>query len=166
LVAAFAGLRASEIRGLRWEDYTGAELRVVRSVWRTHIGPTKTEESGGNPVPVIPILRTALDEHRKRYTGDGFIFAGQRKGKPLNLENLAQRVIAPALNDGWKGWHGFRRGLGPNLYSLGVPPKVIQEILRHADVATTETHARHGQGMGKDQQAWLIVNHVVSTMAA
>lgn len=140
MVAAFAGLRASEIRGLRWEDYTGTELRVVRSVWRTHIGPTKTEESGENPVPVIPILRTALDEHRKRYTGDGFIFAGERKGKPLNLENLAQRVIAPALKDGWKGWHGFRRGLGSNLYSLGVPPKVIQEILRHADVATTETH--------------------------
>jgi integrase len=48
MVAAFSGLRASEIRGLRWEDYTGTELRVVRSVWRTHIGRTKTEESGEN----------------------------------------------------------------------------------------------------------------------
>jgi integrase len=140
MVAAFSGLRASEIRGLRWEDYTGTELRVVRSVWRTHIGRTKTEESGENPVPVIPVLRRALDEHRVRYTGNGFIFAGERKGKPLNLENLAQRIMSPTLKDGWKGWHGFRRGLGSNLYSLGVPPKVIQEILRHADVATTETH--------------------------
>jgi integrase len=140
MVAAFAGLRSSEIRGLRWEDYTGTELRVVRSVWRTHVGPTKTEESGDTPVPVIPILRTALDEHRKRYTGDEFIFAGERKGKPLNLENLARRVITPIIGDVWKGWHGFRRGLGSNLYSLRVPPKVIQEILRHADVATTETH--------------------------
>ena len=138
MVAGFSGLRLSEIRGLRWEDYTRTDLRVARSVWRTHVGPTKTEESGENPVPVIPILRTALDEHRKRYTGDGFIFAGERRGTPLHLDNLARRVITPIIGDAWKGWHGFRRGLGTNLYRLGVPPKVIQEILRHADVSTTE----------------------------
>jgi integrase len=140
MVAAFAGLRLSEIRGLRWDDYTGTDLRVSRSVWRTHVGPTKTEESGENPVPVIPILRRALDEHRKRYTGEGFIFAGERRGDPLNLDNLARRVITPKIGDAWKGWHSFRRGLGTNLYRLGVSPKVIQEILRHADVSTTETH--------------------------
>ena len=59
---------------------------------------------------------------------------------PLNLDNLSRRVLSPALDGGWKGWHGFRRGLGTNLYRLGVPPKVIQEILRHADVSTTQTH--------------------------
>lgn len=139
-VAAFTGLRASEIRGLRWEDYTGEEIRVVRSVWRTHVGPTKTEESGENPVPVIPILRRALDQHRKRYPGDGYIFAGDRRHAPLNLDNLSRRFLSPKLGSGWKGWHSFRRGLGTNLYRLGVPPKVIQEILRHADVATTESH--------------------------
>ena len=138
MVAGFSGLRLSEIRGLRWEDDMGTDLRVARSVWRTHVGPTKTEESGENPVPVIPILRTALDEHRKRYTGDGFIFAGERRGTPLHLDNLARRVITPIIGDAWKGWHSFRRGLGTNLYRLGVPPKVIQEILRHADVSTTE----------------------------
>jgi integrase len=46
MVAAFAGLRASELRGLRWEDYTGAERRIVRFVWRTQVGPTKTPEGG------------------------------------------------------------------------------------------------------------------------
>jgi integrase len=141
MAAGFAGLRLSEIRGLRWEDYTGTELRVARSVWRTHVGPTKTEESGENPVPVIPILRTALDEHRKQHAGDGYIFAGERRGDPLNLDNLARRVIMPVIGDDWHGWHSFRRGLGTNLYGLGVSPKVIQEILRHADVSTTETHS-------------------------
>ena len=139
-LAAFSGLRKSELRGLRWEDYTGDEIRVLRSVWRTHVGPTKTEESGDNPVPVIPILRRALDQHRLSHPGDGYIFAGDRRGAPLNLDNLSRRVLSPALDGGWKGWHGFRRGLGTNLYRLGVPAKVIQEILRHADVSTTETH--------------------------
>ena len=31
----------------------------------------------------------------------------------------------------WRGWHAARRGLGTNLYALGVPEKVIQDILRH-----------------------------------
>jgi hypothetical protein len=34
----------------------------------------------------------------------------------------------------------FRRGLGTDLYRLGVSPKMIQETLRCADVSTTETH--------------------------
>ena len=140
IVAAFTGLRESELRGLRWEDYSGDELIVRRSVWRTHVGPTKTEASGESPVPVISIVRTALDAHRKLHAGDAYIFAGERKGTPLHLDNLSRRVIAPALNGGWKGWHGFRRGLASNLYRLGVPAKIIQDILRHADVSTTQAN--------------------------
>jgi hypothetical protein len=33
-----------------------------------------------------------------------------------------------------------RRGLGSNLYRLGVPDMVIQRILRHANVSTTATY--------------------------
>ena len=141
-VAAFSGLRAGEIRGLRWEDFTGEQLRVSRSVWRTYVGPTKTEESGQNPVPVIPLLRSILEEHRNcaSHNGHGYIFAGERRGTPLHLDNLSRRVITPRLKGKWHGWHGFRRGLASNLYTLGVPPKVIQNILRHASVETTQTH--------------------------
>ncbi|MGD0227750.1 MAG: hypothetical protein ABSF71_36015 [Terriglobia bacterium] len=123
-VAAFTGLRKSEIRGLCWEDYTGDEIRVVRNVRRTHVGPTK-QESGENPVPVIPILRRALDQHRRCHPGDGYISAGDRLRAPLNLGNLLRRVLSPELEGGWKRWHGFRRGLGTNLYRLGVPAEVI-----------------------------------------
>jgi integrase len=40
----------------------------------------------------------------------------------------------------WRGWHAARRGLGSNLYALGVPEKAIQDILRHANVSTTNTY--------------------------
>jgi integrase len=40
----------------------------------------------------------------------------------------------------WHGWHAFRRGLGSNLYALGVPEVTIQNILRHADLSTTMTY--------------------------
>src|ERR1039457_5812289 len=40
----------------------------------------------------------------------------------------------------WHGWHAARRGLGSNLYALGIPEKTIQVILRHANVSTTNTY--------------------------
>jgi integrase len=82
-------------------------------------------------------------------------------GKPLNLDNLARRVIAPAIErrvkcrqseadhktDGhmfevdkslqWRGWHAFRRGLATNLHSLRVDDKTIQAILRHSNIGLT-----------------------------
>lgn len=140
LVAGLSGLRHGEIRGVRWEDFNGEEFLVQRSAWQSWIGETKT----GNvaPVPVVPILKRALLAHRKRTPGDGFIFQGST-GKPLVLANLVRRDIKPALAEAdleWRGWHGFRRGLASNLYRLGVADMVIQRILRHANVATTQTH--------------------------
>jgi integrase len=58
----------------------------------------------------------------------------------MNLEALAVDVIRPTLqqaNLAWHGWHAFRRGLATNLHRLGVSDKVIQQILRHANVTTT-----------------------------
>lgn len=94
----------------------------------------------------------------------GPIFANT-EGKPLNMNNLLKRVILPGLNccescrkseadhgkadhefkrdsgiPEWHGWHAARRGLGSNLYRLGVPDMVIQRILRHANVSTTATY--------------------------
>jgi integrase len=139
LVAALTGLRSCEVRALAWTDFTGDQLNVTRSAWRTHVGETKTAGSAA-PVPVVPFLRDALIAHRKCTPGNGFIFAGET-GKPLVLANLTRRVIAPALKKAaipWYGWHAFRRGVGSVLHELGVPDKDIQAILRHANVATTQ----------------------------
>jgi integrase len=138
-VAAFSGLRLSELRGLRWGDYSDESINVRRAVWRTHVGPTKTVEAEA-AVPVLPILKRILEAHRGTVDSqpDNYIFAG-RRGQPLNLANLARRVIIPAITGkvDWRGWHAFRRGLASNLYALSVPPKIIQAILRHADISTT-----------------------------
>ena len=90
-VAAFAGLRLAEIRGLRWSDYDRRSLTVRRAVWRTHVGDTKNPASAGS-VPVLPVLKKFLDSHRarviagqKRSGPDDYIFAGERRGAPLNL---------------------------------------------------------------------------------
>jgi integrase len=118
-------------------------------------------------VPVIHQLAERLELHRLRCGNpqSGPIFANAA-GKPLSLTSVVNRVILPALNrcevcgtdkaghsatgdhkfsrdaryPEWRGWHAARRGLGSNLYRLGVPEMVIQRILRHANVSTTATY--------------------------
>jgi integrase len=121
---------------------------------------------GRAPIPVIRQLAERLEMHRLRCGNpqSGPIFANA-VGKPLSLTSVVNRVILPALNrcehcakgesahvaadhpykrderiPEWHGWHAARRGLGCNLYRLGVPDMVIQRILRHANVSTTATY--------------------------
>jgi integrase len=161
LTAAFTGLRKGEIRGLRWEDFNGKELCVNRSMWNSIANPPKTRRSAA-PVPVVGELADAIEDHRQRMgkLAIGPIFQAGN-GKPLNLDNLARRVIIPAIEkcvkcrlsesdhkpEGhmfeldetlqWQGWHAFRRGLATNLHALGVDDKTIQAILRHSNIGLT-----------------------------
>ena len=115
---------------------------------------------------IIRQLSDRLEMHRLRSGSPttGPIFRNAT-GKPIALSSIVNRTILPALNrceacakaeanhqkedhpyrrDGclpeWQGWHAARRGLGSNLYRLGVPDMVIQRILRHANVSTTATY--------------------------
>jgi len=172
-VAAFTGARRGEIRGLRWEDYQDEEIQIRRSIWKGHVSEPKTRRSRG-AIPVIAPLAKRLEFHR---TNSGNCKSGvmfpNLNGSPMDLGNLLNRDILPALSrcvvcgktkkdclkrtktdtvepdhnfvrdkilPEWHGWHAARRGLGTNLYRLGVPEKTIQAILRHANVSTTNTY--------------------------
>jgi len=164
-VAAFMGLRHGEIQGLLWENYRDDEIYVSRSIWNGRVTDPKTRK-GRAPIPVIRQLAERLEMHRLRCGNprSGPIFANA-VGKPLSLTSVVNRVILPALNrcehcakgestharadhpykrdesiPKWHGWHAARRGLGSNLYRLGVPEIVIQRILRHANVSTTASY--------------------------
>jgi integrase len=115
-------------------------------------------------VPVIRQLAERIEFHRLR-SGNvqtGPLFTNSA-GHRLSLNDLLSRQILPALNvcrtcgtsEGkdhlkqdheyqrddrippWQGFHAARRGLGSNLYRLGVHDKVIQKIPRHSNVSTT-----------------------------
>jgi integrase len=142
-VAAFMGLRSGEIEGLLWENYQNGEMHITRSIWHGLINDPKTQKSAA-PVPVIKQLAERLEMHRLREGNPqiGPIFRNRKK-KPASMNNLLMRIILPALDRcevKWHGWHAARRGLGSNLYRLGVPDIVIQRILRHSNVATTTTY--------------------------
>lgn len=160
------GLRHGEIQGLLWENYRDGELFVSRSIWNGRITDPKTRKSRA-PVPVIRQLAERLEMHRLRSGNpqSGLIFRNAI-GKPVSLGSVVNRVILPTLNrcetchkaEGecdqksaheykrdaafpeWHGWHAARRGLGSNLNRLGVDDSVIQQILRHSNISTTQAY--------------------------
>jgi integrase len=169
-VAAYTGARRSEIQGMLWENYDGLQIQITRSVWHGIASPPKTKKSRAPIPIIKPLAaRLTFHRERCGNPVEGPIFRNM-EGKPECLSNVLNRVILPALNrcamcskseaehrkhpvkfddheyirderlPRWHGWHAFRRALGSNLYALGVPDKVIQAILRHANVSTTMTH--------------------------
>jgi len=136
---------------------------VSQSIGEGHATEPKTRPSKGAG-PFIRLLARMLDSHRLRCgnPAKGPIFAATNK-KPVGMNNVLNRVILPALDrrkhckvsravhrkadhkyerDASRPrWHAARRGLGSNLYRLGVPEIVIQRILRHANVSTTASYS-------------------------
>ncbi len=165
LTAAFTGLRKSELRGLTWADFDGRELTVRRSVWNSTVSEPKTRRSRA-PIPVVKPLADALNAHRLRagkLAQPELPIFQAGNGQPLNLDNVARRVVIPAVSlcvvcrkpedehkpeahlfkldeslPKWHGWHAFRRGLATNLHTLKVDDKTIQAILRHSNIRLTQ----------------------------
>lgn len=141
-IASFAGLSKSEMQGLRWEDRQQQDFGIRRSVWSGIKKGTKTRYRK-SPVPIIEPLEEILDQYWKAcgQPSEGWLFPNERGKLPMDFNNLFRRNIMGRLQQAglhWHGWHAFRRGLASNLSELGVPDHVIQKILRHGDLGTTQ----------------------------
>jgi integrase len=142
----FAGLRPGEARGARWEDFDGKRIFVRQSIWHTHATTPKTEDAA-SPVPVIESLRMILEDVR---AADGNPVSGPilrgPSGKPMNLDNLSKRVVAPllkAIGMEWHGWYSLRRGVATTLAGLTRDGMASKGLLRHTNLSTTTRHYIH-----------------------
>jgi integrase len=160
----FLGLRPGEARGAKWPDYEKDNhiLRVRRSVWRKHETLPKTEESVA-PVHVPGVLADILSKQADLQRSSDYILATP-SGRPIDLHNLAARVIVPSLRccvvcreresdhakadhefqldpsmPVWKGFYSLRRGIGTALADVD-NALAAKSVLRHANVATTTAH--------------------------
>jgi integrase len=145
-LAYFAALRPAEIRGLRWEDYDGQELQIRRSVWRRHVGETKTEGSAAS-VPVIEPLRGLLERIGTMYGREGYIVQGYNHA-PLDLNSLNYRTIAPALEKAgiaWAGYYPGRRGISSLVTDTSKNALNSTGLLRHSTPITALKHYTRAQ---------------------
>jgi integrase len=158
IVAAFAGLRASELRGLRWSDVelTGKEPKIhvrQRADRYGEIGNPKSE-AGERDVPVGPMVVNMLKEWRVAQGRCDLVFANGA-GNVENHSNLVQRVLQPMqvaagiTADGrrdkprYTGLHALRHFYASWLINrrqnggLELPLKEVQHRLGHATLAMT-----------------------------
>lgn len=180
LMAIFAGLRASELRGLKWAD-VDLEKREVHVRQRADrfndIGAPKSE-AGERTVPLPPILVTALTEWKPACPGGelGLVFP-TGAGTVEQLANIRRRGLIPTvmaaevtidtgkrdaegnpiLEAKYTGMHSLRHFFASWCINrkedggLGLPLKVVQERLGHSSVMMTADVYGHLFPRGDDQ---------------
>lgn len=117
---------------------TYSNIKTAFSAIFTHA--VRTGVIDANPVSPVTIPQgSPVGRACEAYTL-GWMFPN-RCGGVLDLDNFASRIIKPLLKKAslpWYGWQAYRRGLASNLKALGIDDMVIQRVLRHSDVSTTQ----------------------------
>jgi integrase len=147
LVAAYTGLRAGELIGLRRRhvDLLHRTITVVEQVQYIngdhHVQAPKTT-AGRRSVAVPASVMAALDEHLAAYAepgADGLVFPAPTGGF-LRLENFRRRVWQPAVAAAGVGplrVHDMRHTCASLAIAEGADIKVLQRMLGHASAALT-----------------------------
>jgi len=153
LTAIFAGLRASEIRGLQWEDVDLKRGRVhvrQRADKFKTIGKPKSE-AGERTVPMPPILVNALREWKLACPPcDGNLVFPTRRGvisHHISLQRSCKSVMRRARIVDKNGkakysMHAFRHFfaswcLNRRPEGRELPPKTVQALLGHSSIVMT-----------------------------
>jgi len=147
IVAATTGLRISEVLGLKWMDidWKALQMEVTRSVVDGIVGRCKTETSR-RPVPIDEFTADELLSWKKETCyakPDDWVFASEKvQGKmPPWTDTLLDRFLQPAAKRAgitkWVGFHSFRHTYSTLLKANGEDVKVVQELMRHANISTT-----------------------------
>jgi len=162
LTAIFAGLRASELRGLRWQDvdFKRAVIHVRQRVDRYQkIGPVKTE-AGERTVPMPPKLVNALREWKLACPKSRLDLAFPTlAGTPMALGDIVRRSLQPVQVEAgvvnekgkakYKGLHTLRHFYASWCINrkadggLELPLKLVQARLGHASIQMTADRYGH-----------------------
>ena len=154
LILAFTGLRASELRGLRWSDidFASCELHVrQRADEYGVIGPPKSA-AGVRTIPIDPsVMLPALREWKMQCPPGELIFA-TAAGKPVDYKSIMDRNFTPLLKaagivdqSGEPKYtpHALRHFFASwciNPKARGgreLPPKQVQYLLGHSSITMT-----------------------------
>ncbi len=165
ITAVFTGLRASELRGLRWADVdlAGATLHVRQRADRYHdIGMPKTD-AGQRKVPLTPMTVNTLREWKLACPkGELDLVFPSGAGKVEGHSNIVNRGLIPAmiaagvtvtvgrdeegtpiLEAKYKGLHALRHWFASWCINrraeggLELSAKQVQERMGHSNIAVT-----------------------------
>jgi integrase len=149
-VALYGGLRAGELRALRWQDVDLARgrLRVERNLpvdaQRSQAESETVEpktKAGRREVPLAPPAREALLECKAAESGvrtEGYVWQGVDGGP------FARTSVMKRARSAWKtaelqeiGLHEARHSAASMWIDSGWSVKVVSELIGHASIAIT-----------------------------
>lgn len=167
-LALSTGMRSGELRGLQWADidFQTKTIHVTHTLlYREHsfIFDSPKTASSEREIPMLNNVYHLLKQHQKTQLKNrlelgtawdppkGFenlVFTNP-KGNPLTRDRLKKctdRILKKIQNDyplfPHITPHTFRHTFATRSIERGIPPKVLQTILGHSDLATTmDTYA-------------------------
>lgn len=138
LLAVWLGLRASEIRGLKWEDIDGEYISVKRAIVQGEAGPvekgTKTF-SGTRTLHLPPYLAALIQaqNHSKKHIVN---LSGHAMYN--GFDRVCKKAGVPHFR-----FHDLRHMNASVMLAIGVPNKYAQERMGHATDNMLKTVYQH-----------------------
>lgn len=161
IVSAFTGLRAGELRALRWQDvdFANGVIRVRQNLPAGGEQEKAPKSGEGRTVPLIPQAAAELDALSRRGYLDGpadrvivgkdglavpegslriALYEGlERAGLSRLREKPASSSGPPPFN-----WHSLRHSFG-TIAAQAFALRDVQAYMGHADIQTTEIYLHH-----------------------
>jgi integrase len=151
VLAITTGMRLGELLRLRWRE-VDLEARVlsIRGAPPGEGGAGPKTERSRRPVVLTEVAAAALRRHRAAQAAEriragaawqnGDLVFANTVGGPLNQSNLRLRSFHPLLKRAglpMMRFHDLRHSAATLLLGMGVHPKVVSEMLGHAQVSIT-----------------------------
>lgn len=165
ITAVFTGLRASELRGLRWSDVDleGAALQVRQRADRWNVMGSPKSATSQREVPLAPMVVNALKEWRLACPkGPLDLVFPNSKGKVMALGSIHYRGLVPlqqatgCLNaDGAPKYsmHSLRHVAASLFIEQNFLPKRVQALMGHSTIQMTFDTYGHLFPHDDDQEA-------------
>jgi integrase len=153
MLSVTCGLRRGEICALRWRnvDLAGAQLSINRSTEQTKAGIREKETKAGRG-RTVALTRLSIEElyrHKAHQAeellrlgiqiSDEMYVVAQADGNPLKPNSLTHEFARFIAGTGLPRvrFHDLRHSHATHMLASGVHPKIAQERLGHATIATT-----------------------------
>jgi integrase len=166
MLSIWAGLRASEVRALRW-PHLDLRRKVIVVRQASVGGVVDSPKSGADrEIPIAPSLWAALEDPevvaRRERDPQGLV-APRIDGEPWGDSGLIQALGRACERLGIKGsrLHALRHFFVTTLFESGASAPEVQKLAGHSDLKTTQGYCHTTQerlraaidGLGKHQAA-------------
>lgn len=156
-LAAFGGLRASEVLGLKWEhvDLAKGVIQIRQTVLDGQVKPT-TKSGKARSVPISKSLQPLLRELQKTAGASHWLFPGRTPDKPMHqVQHVFLRMKKRAGLSEAPGFHALRHTFATRALEHQVTVHVLKEWMGHSSIQMTEQYV-HFTGRHPDQMAALL----------